>query len=91
MRLCVCNSDCMFAIHPPNLNDGSCKDIDIYKSGWGKKKNYFKENFNVFVIWANWLVQFYWLFFIFFSFVFALDRSLSDTISNGYKLVGFDS
>lgn len=28
----------MFAIHPPNLNDGSCKDIDIYKSGWGKKK-----------------------------------------------------
>lgn len=91
MRLCVCNSDCMFAIHPPNLNDGSCKDIDIYKSGW-EKKNIISKKISMFLLFEQiGLYNFIDYFSFFFSFVFALDRSLSDTISNGYKLVGFDN
>lgn len=61
----------MFAIHPPNLNDGSCKDIDIYKSGWGKKKIISKKLSKFLLFEQIGLYNFIDYFSFFFSFVFA--------------------
>lgn len=58
----------------------------------GEKKNIISKKISMFLLFEQiGLYNFIDYFSFFFSFVFALDRSLSDTISNGYKLVGFDS
>lgn len=58
----------------------------------GKKKKIISKKISMFLLFEQiGLYNFIDYFSFFFSFVFALDRSLSDTISNGYKLVGFDN
>lgn len=58
----------------------------------GEKKKIISKKISMFLLFEQiGLYNFIDYFSFFFSFVFALDTSLSDTISNGYKLVGFDN